>query len=171
MMKHFYLSRREAAETLDIGISQFKKVCKSVGITRWPSRKMMAVQRLIDGHQTTPELRDKRVLSELKDARAKLLENPQLPYEQVVPNRQLLSNRLRKNKRCRLKAPRNRLGSVPSNERVCRKLPKPSDKICATTNTEQPTTETQPTKEELLRTTPFTKFPRLIIGTTAENSQ
>lgn len=162
LVNHFHLSRQDVAELLGVGISQFKRICKAMEIERWPSRKLIAIQRLIDGHQTNPE-----ICETLKNARERLLENPGLPYEKVVPNQKLLSDRLKHGKRRNLGVERKR--AIPHNpkKRICKKTiklsqspppsqPSPSDENAKTIIEPQPSEGQTP---ELL---PIAKFTRLL---------
>ncbi|KAG5588410.1 hypothetical protein H5410_048844 [Solanum commersonii] len=40
LKQHFGKTRKEAAESLDVSVSTFKRICRENGISRWPSKKI-----------------------------------------------------------------------------------------------------------------------------------
>ncbi|GKD17442.1 RKD1-like protein [Tanacetum coccineum] len=49
--KYFYMPITRAAKELNIGLTMLKKRCRDLGIRRWPRRKLMSLQTLIDNVQ------------------------------------------------------------------------------------------------------------------------
>lgn len=45
--KYFYVSIRQAAKELNVGLTFLKKRCRELGIRRWPHRKLMSIETLI----------------------------------------------------------------------------------------------------------------------------
>lgn len=46
--KYFYVSIRQAAKELNVGMTLLKKRCRELGIRRWPYRKLMSIKALIE---------------------------------------------------------------------------------------------------------------------------
>lgn len=46
--KYFYMPIAEAARELKVGLTFLKKRCRELGIRRWPHRKLMSLQALIN---------------------------------------------------------------------------------------------------------------------------
>ena len=51
LTKYFYMPIEQAAMELDMGVTSLKKRCRKVGIGRWPYRKLMSLQTLINDVQ------------------------------------------------------------------------------------------------------------------------
>ena len=49
--QYFYMPISQAATELNVGITLLKKRCREVGIRRWPHRKLMSLQTLINNVQ------------------------------------------------------------------------------------------------------------------------
>lgn len=47
----FYMPISQAAKELKVGLTVFKKQCREVDIHRWPHRKLMSIQSLINNVQ------------------------------------------------------------------------------------------------------------------------
>ncbi|KAL2645983.1 hypothetical protein AAZV13_05G024000 [Glycine max] len=82
--QYFYMPITQAARELNVGITLLKKRCREVGIRRWPHRKLMSLQTLInnvqelgkeEGRESEEKLRsaieilerEKKVLEEMPD--------------------------------------------------------------------------------------------------------
>ncbi|KAK7330354.1 hypothetical protein VNO77_24546 [Canavalia gladiata] len=82
--KYFYMPITQAARELNIGLTLLKKRCRELGIRRWPHRKLMSLQTLINnvqelgkeqGHRNEEKLRnaieilekEKKLLEEMPD--------------------------------------------------------------------------------------------------------
>lgn len=49
--QYFYMPITEAAKELNVGLTLLKKRCRELGIRRWPHRKLMSLQTLINNIQ------------------------------------------------------------------------------------------------------------------------
>lgn len=49
--KYFYMPITQAAREMNIGLTLLKKRCRELGIRRWPHRKLMSLQTLINNFQ------------------------------------------------------------------------------------------------------------------------
>lgn len=49
--EYFYMPITQAAKEMNIGLTLLKKRCREVGIRRWPHRKLMSLQTLINNVQ------------------------------------------------------------------------------------------------------------------------
>lgn len=49
--EYFYMPITQAARELNVGLTLLKKRCREVGIRRWPHRKLMSLQTLINNVQ------------------------------------------------------------------------------------------------------------------------
>ncbi|PWA60538.1 protein RKD1 [Artemisia annua] len=49
--QYFYMPISQAAKKLNVGLIVFKKQCQELGIHRWPHRKLMSIQSLINNVQ------------------------------------------------------------------------------------------------------------------------
>ncbi|KAK1359821.1 RWP-RK domain-containing protein [Heracleum sosnowskyi] len=47
LSKYFYVSIRQAAKELNVGMTLLKKRCRELGIRRWPHRKLVSINSLI----------------------------------------------------------------------------------------------------------------------------
>ncbi|XP_027368823.1 protein RKD1-like [Abrus precatorius] len=82
--KYFYMPITQAARELNVGVTLLKKRCRELGIRRWPHRKLMSLQTLInnvqelgkeDGHDSEEKLRnaieilekEKKLMEEMPD--------------------------------------------------------------------------------------------------------
>ncbi|MED6222201.1 hypothetical protein PIB30_062091 [Stylosanthes scabra] len=79
--EYFYMPITQAAKELDVGLTLLKKRCRELGIRRWPHRKLMSLQTLInnvqelDGGESEEKLRnaiqilekEKKLLEEMPD--------------------------------------------------------------------------------------------------------
>ncbi|XP_031264011.1 protein RKD1-like [Pistacia vera] len=53
--KYFYMPITRAAKELNVGLTLLKKRCRELGIRRWPHRKLMSLQTLINNVQELEE--------------------------------------------------------------------------------------------------------------------
>lgn len=51
--QHFYMPITQAAKELNVGLTCLKKKCRDLGIRRWPHRKLMSLQSLINNVQVS----------------------------------------------------------------------------------------------------------------------
>ncbi|KAK7292205.1 hypothetical protein RIF29_07981 [Crotalaria pallida] len=82
--QYFYMPITQAARELNVGLTLLKKRCRELGIRRWPHRKLMSLQTLInnvqelgkeEGHESEMKLRnaikilekEKKMLEEMPD--------------------------------------------------------------------------------------------------------
>ncbi|KAF7806198.1 protein RKD1-like [Senna tora] len=82
--QYFYMPITQAARELNVGLTLLKKRCRELGIRRWPHRKLMSLQTLIDnvkelgkegGQETEEKLRnaieilakEKKMMEEMPD--------------------------------------------------------------------------------------------------------
>lgn len=49
--QYFYMPITQAARELNVGLTFLKKRCRELGIRRWPHRKLMSLQTLINNFQ------------------------------------------------------------------------------------------------------------------------
>ena len=49
--QYFYMPITQAAKELNVGLTLLKKRCRELGIRRWPHRKLMSIQTLINNVQ------------------------------------------------------------------------------------------------------------------------
>lgn len=52
--EYFYMPITQAAKELNVGLTLLKKRCRELGIRRWPHRKLMSLQTLINNVQVPP---------------------------------------------------------------------------------------------------------------------
>lgn len=83
---YFHLPLQQAANEMNIGTTNLKKLCREKGIKRWPYRKIKSIEELIDDLQKCTGNCDFKVdVETLKRKRKYLLENPDVPYREVIP--------------------------------------------------------------------------------------
>lgn len=51
--KYFYITIKQEAKEVNVGITLLKKFCRDLGIHRWPHRKLMSLETLINNVQVT----------------------------------------------------------------------------------------------------------------------
>ncbi|KAK4778584.1 hypothetical protein SAY86_006112 [Trapa natans] len=90
--KHFYSPIADAAKALNIGVTLLKKRCRELGIRRWPHRKLMSLEALI-------EYLKKNVGEEDEDNLRRALEREKKLIEEV-PDLQLEDNTKRLRQAC-----------------------------------------------------------------------
>lgn len=84
---YFHLPLQEAAKRTNICPVQFKKICRQQGIQRWPHRKIRSITVLITEVEknSSGDFQFKVDLETLKRKKQLLLENPNLPYRDIIP--------------------------------------------------------------------------------------
>ncbi|XP_031116491.1 protein RKD1-like [Ipomoea triloba] len=86
--KYFYLTADQAAEELQVGRATFKKKCREVGISYWPYRKLVSLDRLLANVQEFSEIKDpaelQRVMKELEDEKKAILQNPNIELAEAT---------------------------------------------------------------------------------------
>ena len=81
----FHLPINEAAKELDICTSVLKKICRKLGIKRWPHRKIKSLDRIIESITNDQEAESFRKKREL------LLKNPNINYSEIISKSKLNS--------------------------------------------------------------------------------
>ncbi|KAG2439461.1 hypothetical protein HXX76_004816 [Chlamydomonas incerta] len=87
LKQYYHLQAREAAKLLGMALSCFKKVCRRLGVPRWPARKLVCLQRMASTLRTmtnmsAPEKQEalRRVRQNIED----ILEDPETAvYEDI----------------------------------------------------------------------------------------
>ncbi|KAL4584059.1 hypothetical protein LXL04_008649 [Taraxacum kok-saghyz] len=86
--KYFYMPITQAAKELNVGLTLLKKRCRELGIRRWPHRKLMSLQTLINNVQELGKSSGERADGKLREAililereRKKMEEIPDLQLE------------------------------------------------------------------------------------------
>ena len=88
LMEYYHLSREDAACQLGIGCTCLKKVCRRFGITRWPCRKLQALNNHIDGLSKINSrswindpvaLQLNQAIDDAKDAKKRIYEHADYP--------------------------------------------------------------------------------------------
>ncbi|XP_031095208.1 protein RKD1-like [Ipomoea triloba] len=86
--KYFYLPSEQAVEELQVGREVFKKKCREVGISYWPYRKLVSLDRLLAKVQEFGEIKDQvklqRTIKGLEDERDAILQNPNLDLAEAT---------------------------------------------------------------------------------------
>ncbi|XP_031125862.1 protein RKD1-like [Ipomoea triloba] len=86
--EYFYLPSEQAAEELQVGREVFKKKCREVGISYWPYRKLVSLDRLLAKVQEFGEIKDQaelqRTIKGLEDERDAILQNPNLDLAEAT---------------------------------------------------------------------------------------
>ncbi|XP_065859626.1 protein RKD1-like [Euphorbia lathyris] len=85
--KYFYLPITQAAKQLNVGLTILKKRCRELGIKRWPHRKLMSLQTLINNVQEMKKVEGEESEGKVKEA-IKILEREKKQVEEV-PDMQL----------------------------------------------------------------------------------
>ncbi|PWA83349.1 Plant regulator RWP-RK [Artemisia annua] len=111
--EYFYMPITQAAKELNVGLTLLKKRCRELGIRRWPHRKLMSIQTLINNVQegktseNGAEGKIQEVIGRLEEEKRNLEE---------IPDLQLKDNTKRLRQAC-FKAnykKRKIMGSAPS---------------------------------------------------------
>lgn len=85
LSKYFHLSLNDAAGAMGICPTQLKKICRNQGIERWPHRKIKSIDELIEAVQYFDNIKFKLDVETLKEKRQYLLNNPNVPFREVIP--------------------------------------------------------------------------------------
>ncbi|CAG9460161.1 unnamed protein product [Pedinophyceae sp. YPF-701] len=86
---YFHLPIEEAAQHLSVGLTVLKRICRTLGIARWPFRKLQSLQQLIDRiseeAQNCPPCQElEQALKMLKDKYDELLQDPTRDLEPSI---------------------------------------------------------------------------------------
>ncbi|KAL6572676.1 hypothetical protein OROMI_013634 [Orobanche minor] len=81
--QYFYMPIMQAAKELNVGVTFLKKRCRELGIRRWPHRKLMSLQSLINNVQEMGNLQ-----GEQKQDAIAILEQEKRQMEDI-PNKEL----------------------------------------------------------------------------------
>ncbi|KAL4561318.1 hypothetical protein LXL04_033482 [Taraxacum kok-saghyz] len=85
--KYFYMPIKQAAKELNVGITLLKIRCRELGILRWPHRKLMSLQNVINNVQelgkssSDAHVKLREAISILERERKKMEEIPDLNLE------------------------------------------------------------------------------------------
>ncbi|KAK1433729.1 hypothetical protein QVD17_10644 [Tagetes erecta] len=96
--QYFYMPITQAAKELNVGLTLLKKRCRELGIRRWPHRKLMSLQTLINNVQQLGEDSSDMAKRKMKEA-VMLLEKERKKMEQV-PDLKLENNTKRLRQAC-----------------------------------------------------------------------
>ncbi|XP_043705053.1 protein RKD1 [Telopea speciosissima] len=88
--RYFYMPITQAAKELNVGLTQLKKRCRELGIGRWPHRKLMSLQTLINNIQEMGQKKGEVNEAKLRNA-VKLLEQEKKLLEEM-PDSELEEN-------------------------------------------------------------------------------
>ncbi|XP_031106345.1 protein RKD2-like [Ipomoea triloba] len=88
LSRYFHLNTTQAANKLRIGQSTLKRRCRQLGISYWPQRKFLTLERLYKIVQEFGEIKEeaevKRIMKELEDKKKMLLQNPNLKLDEAT---------------------------------------------------------------------------------------
>ena len=96
LVQYYHLPLREATKQLGVSATSLKKVCRMLGVKRWPHRKLQKldidIRRLREELATnimTESIRAEKLalLHETERKRAEILENPNVPLAQTAEKR------------------------------------------------------------------------------------
>ncbi|KAI3521775.1 hypothetical protein L1887_11249 [Cichorium endivia] len=96
--KYFYMPITQAAKELNVGLTLLKKRCRELGIRRWPHRKLMSLQTLINNIQELSKDSGERAEEKLREA-VLILERERKKMEEI-PDLQLEHNTKRLRQAC-----------------------------------------------------------------------
>ncbi|XP_076925878.1 protein RKD1-like [Bidens hawaiensis] len=96
--KYFYMPITKAAKELNVGLTLLKKRCRELGIRRWPHRKLMSLQTLINNVQQLGEDSSEAAKHKMMEA-VMLLEKERKKMEEV-PDLKLETNTKRLRQAC-----------------------------------------------------------------------
>ncbi|KAL4398627.1 hypothetical protein S245_003302 [Arachis hypogaea] len=95
---YFYMPITQAAKELDVGLTLLKKRCRELGIRRWPHRKLMSLQTLINNVQELGKEEGRESEEKLRSA-IEILEKEKKLLEEM-PDLQLEDNTKRLRQAC-----------------------------------------------------------------------
>ncbi|XP_031120923.1 protein RKD1-like [Ipomoea triloba] len=88
LSRYFHLNTAQAANKLRIGQSTLKRRCRQLGISYWPQRKFLTLERLYKNVQEFGEIKEeaelKRIMNELEDKKKMLLQDPNLKLDKAT---------------------------------------------------------------------------------------
>ncbi|KAK9066546.1 hypothetical protein SSX86_013869 [Deinandra increscens subsp. villosa] len=96
--QYFYMPITQAAKELNVGLTLLKKRCRELGIRRWPHRKLMSLQTLINNVQQLGE--DSGEIAKGKTREAIMLLEKERKKMEDVPDLKLESNTKRLRQAC-----------------------------------------------------------------------
>ncbi|KAK9119255.1 hypothetical protein Scep_017348 [Stephania cephalantha] len=84
LSRYFYMPITQAAKELNVGLTLLKKRCRELGIPRWPHRKLMSLQTLINNVQEMgiEDEKIKDALRLLEEQRRMMEEMPEVDLEE-----------------------------------------------------------------------------------------
>ncbi|KAL8230696.1 hypothetical protein R6Q57_000474 [Mikania cordata] len=96
--QYFYMPITQAAKELNVGLTLLKKRCRELGIRRWPHRKLMSLQTLINNVQQLGEDSGEIAKGKMREA-VMLLEKERKKMEEI-PDLNLENNTKRLRQAC-----------------------------------------------------------------------
>ena len=107
---YFHLPINDAATELGICSTALKKICRSIGVKRWPHRKIKSLDNMIESLQNLIDANEgdiPKMNLDMEDLLAKrkfLMENPNTCYKNVVSKYQINSfnSKIQKAQNCKL---------------------------------------------------------------------
>ncbi|XP_061346635.1 protein RKD2-like [Gastrolobium bilobum] len=96
--QYFYMPITQAARKLNVGLTLLKKRCRELGIRRWPHRKLMSLQTLINNVQELGKEEGQENEEKLRNA-IEILEKEKKLMEEM-PDMQLENNTKRLRQAC-----------------------------------------------------------------------
>ncbi|XP_054820784.1 protein RKD1-like [Prosopis cineraria] len=96
--QYFYMPITQAAKELNVGLTLLKKRCRELGIRRWPHRKLMSLQTLINNVKELGKEGDRDSEEKLRNALEILAKEKKLMEE--MPDLQLEDNTKRLRQAC-----------------------------------------------------------------------
>ncbi|XP_040988953.1 protein RKD1-like [Juglans microcarpa x Juglans regia] len=96
--QYFYMPITQAAKELNVGLTLLKKRCRELGIRRWPHRKLMSLQTLINNVQVLGKEEGEESEAKLREA-IEILEREKKLLEEI-PDMQLEDNTKRLRQAC-----------------------------------------------------------------------
>uniref|UniRef100_A0A494G8A9 RWP-RK domain-containing protein n=1 Tax=Solanum lycopersicum TaxID=4081 RepID=A0A494G8A9_SOLLC len=97
--KYFYIPIIQASKELHIGLTHLKKRCRNLGIRRWPCRKLMSLQTIINnvkelengvGNEMKEKLKD--MINVLEKEKKKIEEIPDMEIEEKTKQLRQICN-------------------------------------------------------------------------------
>ncbi|XP_061349629.1 protein RKD1-like [Gastrolobium bilobum] len=98
LSQYFYMPISQAARELNVGLTHLKKMCRELGIQRWPHRKLMSLQTLIKNVQEQGDQEGNGSDEKIRNA-IEILENEKKMVEEM-PDLQLDDNTKRLRQAC-----------------------------------------------------------------------
>ncbi|PWA90234.1 RWP-RK domain-containing protein [Artemisia annua] len=108
--RYYHIPISQATRKFNIGVSLLKRQCRKLGIKRWPSRKLISLQELINHFKAEhgdaqPQEYTREIITRLLKEKKKVEENPnyQLPKNIIQLRKRSFKARYKKRKSMGLK--------------------------------------------------------------------